>query len=112
MAKYWTEAMIVMKLTWFKVLLIAFIPFGMSITQQTETWSGETWDTSHWFIKWRIFFVGSMQAAIALSGFFDKTSKRVEEELTKHRAERRVKEFIGPPAPDDPSNTQQFLNKL
>ena len=103
MAKYWTEAMIVMKLTWFKVFLAAFIPFGMSIIQQTETWSGETWDTTHWFLKARSFFVAGLQSAIALSAFMDKTSKRVEEELAKHRAERAAKEQL--------SNTA-FIEKL
>ncbi len=106
MAKYWTEKMIVMRLMWFKVMLVFLIPFGLTLQQQTEEWSGETWDNTHLFIKLRTLAVATLIGLNALQALFDKTSQKVEEELLRHREEKRRQDFIGPPSPHDLTNTQ------
>lgn len=85
MARAMTEALIALKMSWFRVMCYFLIPFGMYLQSQTETWSGETWDETHPFLKWRMLFIACLIGINGLVAFLDKTSQRVQEEIQRRR---------------------------
>lgn len=74
------------KLVGVRVFLYFFIPFLATFLGQTETWSGETWDSTHWFLKLRIFGMATMAGALALTAFIDQSLAKAKDELQQRRA--------------------------
>ncbi len=71
-----------MKAAWAAYRLVAFrvfcyflIPFLTVILSQTETWSGETWATTHWFLKLRIAIAALIAGVMALCAYIDQSLK-------------------------------------
>jgi len=87
MARNMTEAMIVAKLIWFRITLHFLIPVIMFLQIQTETWSGQTWDETHSFLKWRLLIIAMVPGFSAIAALFDKTSEKIDAALAEHRGD-------------------------
>lgn len=81
MAKFITDTMIAMKLVWLRVLLYFLIPFLTVLTAQTETWSGATFEETHWFLKFRIVIIAAMAGLGSIGAFIDQSLARARDQL-------------------------------
>lgn len=86
MAEFLTETMIAMRLVWLRVTMYFLIPFLTVCLAQTETWSGDTWDTTHWFLKVRIVAIATIAGFIPFVSYIDQSLSRAREEVLKRRA--------------------------
>lgn len=88
MAKEAWETLVAFKLVWVRVMLYVLVPSVTAFLTQTETWSGETWDNTHWFLKARLVVSCSIPGCLALAAFIDQSLQRAKEELKHRRSER------------------------
>ena len=79
------ETMLAFKLVWVRVLLYVFLPAVTAFLTQTETWSGDTWDHTHLFLKVRLFFSSAVPGFIALAAFIDQSLARARTNLQEKR---------------------------
>lgn len=81
MPKIVTETMIALRLVWFRVLLYFLIPFLTIVLSQTESWSGETWENTHWFIKIRVLIIAFLGGMGAFVAFIDQSLQKAKDEI-------------------------------
>jgi hypothetical protein len=58
-----------------------FLPTASAFMTQTETWSGNEWDSTHWFLKVRLIVGCSLPGLIALVAFIDSTMQKAKERV-------------------------------
>jgi hypothetical protein len=80
------ETVVAFKLVWIRVSCYFIIPFVIMFLSQTETWSGETWDNTHPFLKWRLFVTCCIAGLNALIAFIDQSMSRAKDEVKQRRA--------------------------
>lgn len=68
-------AFIAYRLAAVRVAAYFLIPFCTMILSQTETWSGETWTTTHWFLKSRILIQAFVAGGTAICAYIDQSLK-------------------------------------
>lgn len=85
--------MIALKLVWFRIAMYFFLPMISAFMSQTETWSGETWDHTHWFIKLRLIVGCSLPGFLALVAFIDSAMHKARAEVENSRQLKSMKEI-------------------
>ena len=68
-------AFIAYRLVAFRVVAYFLTPFLMVILSQTETWSGETYENTHWFLKVRIGLAAFVAGMTSLCAYIDQSLK-------------------------------------
>lgn len=81
------ETMVAFKLVWFRVLCYFFIPSVTTFLAQTETWSGETWDNTHGFLKIRLLLISCVSGIAVLVAFIDQSLARAREAVETKRVQ-------------------------
>ena len=81
------ETVIAFKLVWLRVLLYIGLPTVSTFLSQTETWSGDTWEHTHWFLNLRLVIGSAVPGCLALAAFIDQSLARAREELKTRRTE-------------------------
>lgn len=70
-----------------KLFLYVASPILVSWLTETETWSGETWQQTHWFLIIRSFIAALVPGLIAWKAYLDPSyAKAKEEQKTKEAA--------------------------
>lgn len=83
--KNFIDTVVAFKLVWVRVLLYVVIPMLTTFLSQTETWSGDTWEHTHWFLKFRLALISALPGFIALAAFIDQSLARAKEDLRLRR---------------------------
>jgi len=81
------DTMVAFKLVWFRVLCYFLIPSTVTFLAQTETWSGDTWDNTHNFLKTRIFLIAGVSGVSALVAFIDQSLARARDAVETKRGQ-------------------------
>ncbi len=68
-------AWIAYRLVWARVSAYFLIPFLTVILSQTETWSSETFEQTHWFLKARIGIAAFVAGVTAFCAYIDQSLK-------------------------------------
>ena len=68
-------AFIAYRLVAFRVAAYFLTPFLMVILSQTETWSGETFENTHWFLMLRIALAAFVAGMTSLCAYIDQSLK-------------------------------------
>lgn len=92
MAQVFIDTMIALRLVWFRVLMYFFLPMGSAFMAQTETWSGDTWDHTHWFLKARLVLGCSMPGCLALVAFIDSAMQKAKADVEVARQAKIFRE--------------------
>jgi len=79
--KAFIESAAAFKLVWFRVLMYFLIPALSTFLTLTETWSGETWDSTHVFLRWRLLVGCVVPGMSAIVGYIDASFQKAKEEL-------------------------------
>jgi hypothetical protein len=79
------ETMLAFKLVWVRVLLYVLLPAVTAFLTQTETWSGDTWEHTHIFLKIRLLLSSAIPGCIALAAFIDQSLARARTHLEEKR---------------------------
>jgi len=74
------ETFIAMRLLGFRVAGYFLIPFLTTFLALTETWSGTTWDETHWVLIVRMLISFTVAGIGALFAFVDSTFQRAKAE--------------------------------
>jgi hypothetical protein len=93
------EVIVIYKLVWLRVVLYVLLPSVGAFLTQTETWSGETWDATHIFLKIRLIISSAVPGGIALAAYVDQSLDRARNKLEDKRrgdTEQFVREHTGP----------------
>jgi len=88
------DTMVALKLVWFRTLMFLFLPILTTAITQTETWSGDTWDHTHPFIKWRLLAVCCVPGIMSLIAFIDQSLARAKNEIEAKRNATGQTEFF------------------
>lgn len=85
-----SDTLIAYKLVWFRVGCYFFIPAGLLFLTQTETWSGETWEATHAFLKNRLYLACIICGSNSLCAYVDSSFQRAKEAAAGMKVEREV----------------------
>lgn len=66
-----------------KLALYVITPIIVTWLTETETWSGETWRDTSWFLIIRSFIAASVPGLIAWKAFVDPSYGQVNQKETK-----------------------------
>lgn len=80
MKRVLNETFIAMRLLGFRVAGYFLIPFLTTFLALTETWSGTTWDETHWFLIVRMLISCAVAGIGSLFAFVDSTFQRAKAE--------------------------------
>ncbi len=97
MAKYWSETVIALKLVWLRVVLYFLFPSITTFLALTETWSGDTWDNTHAFLKVRMFICCAVAGLGAFIAFLDQSLQRAKTEVANKKNADGATEFLTKP---------------
>lgn len=79
------DTIVAYKLVWLRVLGYVLLPMVVTFLAQTESWSGETWDSTHIFLKWRLLLLCFVPGFSALLAFIDQSLARARDNLVEKR---------------------------
>ena len=84
--KQFIDTVVAFKLVWFRVLMYLLIPSLSTFISLTETWSGETWEHTHVFLRWRLFVSCVLPGFAAIVGYIDASFQKVKEEMKEKQS--------------------------
>jgi len=83
-----TDTIVAFKLVWLRVACYFIIPFCTTFLALTETWSGTTWEETHWFLVARVFVSCFISGITSLVAFIDSSFQRAKQESQELKAKR------------------------
>lgn len=85
-----SDTVIAYKLVWVRVACYFVIPFVATFLFLTETWSGDTYDNTHWFLKMRLLGSCFISGITSLVAYIDASFQRAKEEAAGMKVQREV----------------------
>ena len=82
------ETVVAFKLVWFRVLCYFLLPSITTFLSQTENYTGEQWEDTSSFIKYRIFLMSILSGIAVLVAFIDQSLARARERIEQLREKK------------------------
>lgn len=85
-----TDTVVAYKLVWLRVACYFIVPFVTTFNALTETWSGTTWEETHWFQILRLVASCFISGITSFVAYIDSSFQRAKQEAATMKVQREV----------------------
>jgi hypothetical protein len=78
------ETAIAYKMVWFRIALYFILPVITTFLTQTESMSGQAWEDTSMFLRYRMLAICLVPGFMAIAAFIDQSLARAREEVKRN----------------------------